>query len=113
MAIIKRNYDPKAAVELYNSCPHEMGTAEIMKIFKVKKVTAGKLKEPARKLMAEREIFPTRRGMVNKKCLYEAHGIDIEEAEEYLAKLEKRGYYKQPENADVKPDLKVVQGAAK
>lgn len=112
MAIIKRNYDAKAAVECFYKYPHELGTPEIMQIFGVKRVTAGKLKKAARELMAERDLKPTRQGMVNTKCLYEAHGIDIKEAERTFEKLKKLGVYGQPEKTAEKPKLEVLKGAA-
>ena len=67
---------------------HEIGTKEIIELFgNIASSTACKLKDIARELQCEENVKTWQSHSVNTKCAYRAWGLDIEDMDYRLKKL--------------------------
>lgn len=83
--------DIPTAVRIYYQYP-EIGSGEIRELFGITgSSTVAKLKKSALNKMTENGIKRFVASKVNTKCAYEAWGIDVDDLEKRLSKLQKLG----------------------
>lgn len=93
-------YDGATALEIYYTHT-EIENADIQRLFNCASSTATRLKKKAKELMAKRTIRTWDASKVDTATAYEAWGIDIEEVEKRLTKLnrlKKAGIIKEENN---------------
>ena len=82
--------DLKDCLRIYYTYP-EIGIKEIKELFGVGDTKACRLKEPVRKKQIEENIMVLDKNSVNTEAAFEVWGIDIEDIERRVKKLEKLG----------------------
>ena len=85
-----KNPNIKTAVRLYYEKP-ELETADIMKLFSVSTTKANNMKKDVRKRMAELGVKVWLPYSINTNVAYEVWGIDINDMEKRLKKLQSLG----------------------
>lgn len=84
----------KTCLRIYYSCP-EIGNTEIKELFGIGDSRAVSLKEPVKKKQIEDEVMTLDKHCVNTEVAFSVWGIDIEDVERRVKKLEKLGLYKE------------------
>ncbi len=84
----------KNCLRIYYTYP-EIGSAEIKELFDVGDTTATRLKKSVRKKQIEKNVMVLDRHCVNTEVAFEVWGIDIEDIENRVKKLEKLGLYRE------------------
>lgn len=91
--------DLKNCLRIYYTYP-EIGTSEIMELFGVGRATATTLKKSVRKAQIENGIMVLDKTTVHTETAYKVWGIDIDDIERRIKKLEELGLYKSQENGE-------------
>lgn len=78
----------KAAVKLYYSKP-ELETRDIKEIFECSLSTAKRLKDQVKKVQIEKGRLTFSNSTVNTEIAFEVWGIDVDQAEKNLFKLQR------------------------
>ena len=84
--------DLKDCLRIYYTYP-EIGIKEIKELFGVGDTKACRLKEPVRKKQIEENIMVLDKNSVNTEAAFKVWGIDIDDIERRVKKLEKLGLY--------------------
>lgn len=90
--------DLKTCLRIYYTCP-ELGNAEIKELFGVGNATATEMKKPVRKRQIEEDVMVLDKNCVNTELAFKVWGIDINDIEQRLKKLEKLGLCTQEASA--------------
>lgn len=90
--------DLKDCLRIYYSYP-EIGTPEIMRLFGVGDSKAWALKKPVQKAQIEAGIIVLDKTCINTELAFKVWGIDVEDIERRLKKLEKLGLCEQEATA--------------
>lgn len=90
--------DLKACLRIYYTY-QEIGSKQIMELFGVKKVKASNLKKEVREEMARQGKMSFNKNNVNTEIAFKVWGIDIEDIERRVKKLEKLGLCEQEATA--------------
>lgn len=88
--------DIEKAVQTYWN-KFELESADIKELFGASSSAVAKLKNTARKLMAEKKVLPFSATAVVTEVAFEAWGLDIRAFEERYKKLKKMGLLKNEE----------------
>lgn len=86
--------DLKNCLRIYYSC-HEIGSPEIKELFGVGTGKACNLKKPVREEMIKRDVMSFNPHSVNTEIAFKVWGIDIDDIERRVKKLEKLGLYEE------------------
>ncbi len=86
--------DLKNCLRIYYTHP-EIGNPEIMELFGVGRATATTLKKPVREAQMENGIMVLDKTNVHTETAYKVWGIDIDDIERRVKKLEKLGFLKE------------------
>ena len=86
--------DLRNCLRIYYTFP-EIGSAQIKELFGIGENKACELKNIARKAQIENEIMVLDKCNVNTETAFKAWGIDIDDVEKRLRKLEKLGLSKE------------------
>lgn len=84
--------DLRNCLRIYYTHP-EIGNSEIMELFGVGRATATTLKKSVRKAQIENNIMVLDKTNVHTETAFKVWGIDIEDIERRVKKLEKLGLY--------------------
>lgn len=84
--------DLRECLKIYYSC-HELGSSEIMKLLGVSESRASTMKNEVRKKMAEQNVMAFDKSCINTEIAFKVWGIDIDDVEKRVKKLEKLGFY--------------------
>lgn len=90
--------DLKTCLKIYYTCP-ELGSAEIKELFGVGNATATEMKKPVRRKQVEENVMVLDKNCVNTELAFKMWGIDIEDIERRVKKLEKLGLCEQEATA--------------
>ena len=82
--------DLKICLKIYYTCP-ELGSDEIKELFGVSDGVASSMKKPVRKKQIEDGVMVLDKYCVNTELAFKVWGIDIEDIERRVKKLEKLG----------------------
>lgn len=82
--------DLKTCLRIYYTYP-ELGSAEIKELFGVGSGTATEMKKPVRKKQIEEKVMVLDKNCVNTELAFKVWGIDIDDIERRVKKLEKLG----------------------
>ncbi len=91
--------DLKNCLRIYYTYP-EIGSAEIKELFGVADATATNMKRPVREQQIKDKVMVLDRHCVNTEVAFKVWGIDIDDIERRIKKLEELGLYKMQENGD-------------
>ena len=84
----------KNCLRIYYTYP-EIGSAEIKELFNIGDTTAIRLKKAVQKKQIEDNVMVLDSHSVNTEVAFKVWGIDIEDIESRVKKLEKLGLYKE------------------
>ena len=90
--------DLKTCLKIYYTCP-ELGSAEIKELFGVGNAMATEMKKPVRRKQVEENVMVLDKNCVNTELAFKMWGIDIEDIERRVKKLEKLGLCEQEATA--------------
>ena len=82
--------DLKTCLRIYYTYP-EIGNLEIMELFGISRATATLLKKPVRKVQIENGIMVLSKTNIHTETAFKVWGIDVNDIEHRLKKLEKLG----------------------
>lgn len=86
--------DLKTCLRIYYENP-EIGIPEIMELFEVGETRACMLKKPVREVQVKENIFVMDKRNIHTETAYKVWGIDIEDIERRVKKLEKLGFLRE------------------
>lgn len=89
--------DLKNCLRIYYTFP-EIGNAEIKELFGVSAGMATALKKPVREAQIKENVMVLDKYCVNTELAFKVWGIDIDDIERRIKKLEELGLYKMQEN---------------
>lgn len=91
--------DLKTCLRIYYTYP-ELGSAEIKELFGVSDGVATALKKPVREAQIKENVMVLDKYCVNTELAFKVWGIDIEDIERRIKKLEELGLYKLQEDSE-------------